>query len=80
MQLALHLLKKSVAQWPGLKQGDEILSTALTCAATNFSIIANGFTIKWVDVDPNTLNMCVEGLKRKVTKNTEVIVFVDWGG
>ena len=78
--LALHLLKKPLGQWPGLNQGDEILSTALTCTATNFPILANGFKIKWVDVDPNTLNMCVEDLKRKVTKNTKVIVFVHWGG
>ena len=29
-------------------QDDEILSTALTCTATNFPILANGFKIKWV--------------------------------
>ncbi|CAL6298504.1 unnamed protein product [Bathycoccus prasinos] len=56
--LALHLLKKPAGpNWPGLQKGDEILSTALTCTATNFPILANGFKIKWVDVDPATGNM-----------------------
>ena len=79
--LALHLLKKPAGpNWPGLKQGDEILSTALTCTATNFPILANGFKIKWVDVDPATGNIDVRDLQRKITKNTKVIVFVHWGG
>jgi dTDP-glucose 4,6-dehydratase len=80
--LALHLLKKpsSANKWPGLKEGDEILSTALTCTATNFPILANGFKIKWVDVDPRTGNMDVRDLRKKITKNTKVIVFVHWGG
>ena len=79
--LALHLLKKPAGpKWPGLQKGDEILSTALTCTATNFPILANGFKIKWVDVDPATGNMDVRDLQRKITKNTKVIVFVHWGG
>ena len=79
--LALHLLKKPAGpNWPGLQKGDEILSTALTCIATNFPILANGFKIKWVDVDPATGNMDVRDLQRKITKNTKVIVFVHWGG
>ena len=79
--LALHLLKKPAGpNWPGLQKGDEILSTALTCTATNFPILANGFKIKWVDVDPATGNMDVRDLQRKITKNTKVIVFVHWGG
>ena len=80
--LALHLLKKpdNSTNWPGLKQGDEILSTALTCTATNFPILANGFKIKWVDVDRTTGNMDVRDLRRKITRNTKVIVFVHWGG
>jgi dTDP-4-amino-4,6-dideoxygalactose transaminase len=83
--LALHLLKKpnqDVGEdyWPGLEPGDEILTTPLTCTATNWPILANGFKIKWVDVDPETLNMDLDDLARKITPKTKVIIVVHWGG
>ena len=60
--LALHLLKKEGDNfgegfWPGLNPGDEVLCTPLTCTATNWPVLANNFKRKWVDIDPNTLNM-----------------------
>lgn len=82
--LALHLLKKSRIYgreyWPGLEDGDEVLTTALTCTATNWPILANGLKLKWVDVDPKTLNMDLDDLSRKITKKTKVIFLVHWGG
>lgn len=91
--LALHLLKKphetnkmyyGVAAvnhaWPGIQEGDEILTTPLTCTATNWPILANKFKIKWVDVDPKTMNMDLDDLARKINKNTKAIMVVHWGG
>lgn len=78
--IALHLLKKPHGSWPGLQAGDQVLSTALTCTATNFPILANGLDIKWVDVDPATGNICPKDLRRKLTHKTKVITFVHWGG
>ena len=78
--LALHLLKKPKGSWPGLQPGDQVLSTALTCTATNWPILANGLDIKWVDVDPNTGNICTKDLRSKLTSRTKVITFVHWGG
>jgi dTDP-4-amino-4,6-dideoxygalactose transaminase len=91
--LALHLLKNpAVSQhtidgiastsshWPGINPGDEILTTPLTCTATNWPILANGFKIKWVDVDPNTCNMDLDDLARKITPKTKAIMVVHWGG
>jgi len=66
--------------WPGIKEGDEALCTSLTCTATNFPVLANGMKIKWVDVNPNNLNMDLDDLKRKITKKTKVIMGVHWGG
>jgi len=93
LHLALHLLKKpqnsinihhGVAftedYWPGIQEGDEVLATALTCTASNFPILANGLKIKWVDVDPTTLNMDLDDLERKITAKTKAIVLVHWGG
>lgn len=91
--LALHLLKApSVnnkfiggfatyqSSWPGMEPGDEVLTTPLTCTATNWPILANGFRIKWVDVDPNTCNMDLDDLARKITPKTKAIMGVHWGG
>ena len=82
--LAIHLLKKpsGVADdsWPGVNAGDEVLTTALTCTATNWPILANGLAIKWVDVDPTTLNIDLNDLERKITPRTKIIKFVHWGG
>jgi len=91
--LALHMLKKPAktmigqhgvayyeSNWPGLEDGDEVLSTPLTCTATNFPIVANNLNIKWVDIDPKTLNMDLDDLSRKITAKTKIIFLVHWGG
>lgn len=91
--LALHLLKKPQThnkgfegviwtkhEWPGLQDGDEVLATPLTCTATNWPILANNLKIKWVDVDPKTMNMDLDDLARKITRKTKVIMIVHWGG
>ena len=93
LHMALHLLKKpslnskvfdgmasSTSKWPGLEPGDEVLATAMTCTASNWPILANGLKIKWVDIDPNTLNMDLDDLERKITPKTKVIMLVHWGG
>ena len=66
--------------WPGIKEGDEALCTALTCTATNFPVLANDIKIKWVDVDPNNLNMDLDDLERKLSPTTKIIYLVHWGG
>lgn len=94
LHLALHLLKKPTTMyknvyehiafeeytWPGIQDGDEILATPLTCTASNWPILANNLKIKWVDIDPTTLNMDLEDLKRKMTTKTKAIMGVHWGG
>lgn len=78
--LALHLLKKEQGDWPGVKEGDEVLATPLTCTASNWPILANKYNIKWVDVDTETCNMDLDDLERKITEKTKVILVVHWGG
>ena len=93
LHLALHLLKKpfkkvsnfeglmtSTEYWPGIQEGDEVLATALTCTASNWPIVANGLKIKWVDINPNTLNMDLDDLKQKMSPKTKAIIGVHWGG
>ena len=93
LHLAIHMLKAPAnntvdihgvgsadAQWPGIAPDDEILCTALTCTASNFPVVTNGLTIKWVDIDPTTLNMDLDDLERKITRKTKAIIVVHWGG
>ena len=58
----------------------EIITTAVTCTATNTPVIANGAKIVWADVDPVTGNIDPQDIERKITKNTKAIVMVHWGG
>ena len=67
-------------EWPGLQEGDEVLATAMTCTASNWPILANGLKIKWVDIDPDTLNMDLDDLARKISPKTKAIMLVHWGG
>ena len=80
LHLALRLLKNKTQTWPGLEDGDEVLATSLTCTASNFPILSNNLNIKWVDIDPETLNMDLDDLARKITPKTKVIMLVHWGG
>ena len=91
--IALHMLKKpevnleshhsviySEKRWPGISEGDEVLTTPLTCTATNWPIISNNLRLKWVDVDPETCNMDLTDLERKISEKTKAIMVVHWGG
>lgn len=80
LHLAIHLLKKQTSDWPGVYPGDEVLTTALTCTATNWPILANGLNIKWVDIDEKNLNIDLDDLERKITSKTKIIMAVHWGG
>jgi len=84
LHLAYHLLKNAHesrnSKWPGLEPGDEVLTTALTCTASTFGILANNLKIKWVDVNPNTLNLDYDDLERKITSKTKIIQLVHWAG
>jgi dTDP-4-amino-4,6-dideoxygalactose transaminase len=80
LHLAIHLLKNKNGKWPGFSYNDEILTTPLTCTATNWPILANNVKIKWVDIDPTTLNMDLDDLERKLSPKTKAIIVVHWGG
>ena len=83
LTLALRLLleKDEDEKWPGFnKDEDYVLSPALTCFATNASILANDCKIKWIDTDNNTANVSIEDIRNKLNKNTKILYIVHWGG
>lgn len=77
LHLALHIIK--ISRDRHLTE-PEIITTPLTCTATNFPIVANGYNIKWADVDPRTCNMDLQDVRRKISPNTAAIMAVHWGG
>jgi dTDP-4-amino-4,6-dideoxygalactose transaminase len=83
LTLALRILLNEDKEdnWPGFDvESDYVLSPALTCFATNASILANNCKIKWIDVDKSTANVSIDDIKNKLDKNTKIVYIVHWGG
>lgn len=72
LDLALHLI--------GVAPGDEVISTPITCTATNGVVVNRGAKLVWADVDPNTGNINPASVERLITKRTKAVIAVDWGG
>jgi len=58
----------------------EIITTPVTCTATNTSIVQNGARIVWADVDPVTGSIDPTEIEALITPRTRAIVMVHWGG
>ena len=72
LTLALYMLN--------LNKEEEVLTSALTCTATNWPILTNGLNIKWVDVDDLTCNMNLTDLENKITEKTKALILIHWAG
>lgn len=64
----------------GVGPGDEVISTAMTCTATNLPVLSLGGTLLFADTDPITGNISAESIEKLITQKTKAILFVDWGG
>tara|TARA_X000001036_G_scaffold233647_1_gene218150 strand:+ start:275 stop:1438 length:1164 start_codon:yes stop_codon:yes gene_type:complete len=83
LHLIFHMLKNFGLGPEKVKidsMDDYILTTPLTCTASNWPILSNDLNLKWVDVDPNTCNMSLDDLESKLNKNTKAVLVVHWGG
>lgn len=94
LHLALHYAKwandqgnlsEAACRFPGPNapspdDRNEVLTTPLTCTATNWPILANGLKIRWVDIDKDTCNVDLDDLERKLSHKTLAIMVVHWGG
>lgn len=63
-----------------LKAGDEVISTPLTCTATNLPLIRRGVKIIWADILEDTLCIDPKDVLKKVTDKTKAVVQVHLGG
>jgi len=64
----------------GVEAGDEVITPVFTCTATNIPLLYIGATPVFADVEPNTLNIDTEHVRRLITKKTKAIVCVHYGG
>lgn len=64
----------------GIKPGDEVITTPLTCTATNIPLLRRGATLVWADINPDTLCIDEIDVARKITDKTKAIVNVNLGG
>ncbi len=67
-------------KFAGLQPGDEVIAPAITFIATIAYPLSIGAKVVLADVDPRTMNMAPEDVKRKITKRTKVIIPVHIGG
>lgn len=61
-------------------EGGEVITTPMTCMATNTPILDNRATPVFADVDPATGLIDPDDVKRQITPRTRAIIAVDWGG
>ncbi len=64
----------------GISAGDEVITTPLTCTATNIPLLRMGAKIVWADINKDTLCLDREDVLRKITPKTKAVVNVHLGG
>jgi dTDP-4-amino-4,6-dideoxygalactose transaminase len=72
----LHLALEAL----GVSVGDEVIVPTLTFTATAEVIRYLGADVKFIDVDPNTLNIDIEAIRGAITPKTKVIMPVHYAG
>jgi perosamine synthetase len=64
----------------GVEPGTEVISSPMTCIATNTPIINLGGKVVWADIDPMSGNINPEEIESLVTERTKAIAYVNWAG
>jgi dTDP-4-amino-4,6-dideoxygalactose transaminase len=57
----------------GLKAGDEVIASPVSCLASNQPFAIKGLKIVWADVDPNSGALSVDYVRSKINSNTKAI-------
>ena len=72
ISLALHLA--------GVDRGDEVITTPMTCAATNLPILHRGAIPRWADIGSANGLIDPASVEELITSRTRAILCVDWLG
>lgn len=73
---ALHLM----AMAAGIGEGDEVITTPITFAASANCVLYCGGTPVFADIDPATYNIDVKSVQEKITDRTKAVIAVDYTG
>lgn len=73
---ALHIATLAL----DLKEGDEVITSPITFAASANCILYCGAKPVFADIDPETMLIDIEEIKRKITPKTKAIIPVHYGG
>ena len=63
-----------------LPKGSEVITTPFTFVATSNAIIYNSLKPVFADICSDTFNIDPEDIRRKITKDTKAIIYVDYAG
>lgn len=77
IHLALDVIRETYNLIP---EETDVLCTCLSCLATIMPVKSQGFNIKWIDIDPKSLNINLEDVENKLTAKTRILIVVHWGG
>lgn len=73
-----NLLMMAALLYSGrLERGDEVLVTAVSWSTTYFPIAQMGFRIRFVDINPGTLNVDVNSLEAAISPATRAVMAVN---
>lgn len=64
----------------GIREGDEVITSPITFAASANCVRYMGGTVVFADIDANTYNINPAEVRKKITPNTKAIIPVDFTG
>ena len=64
----------------GVSSGDEVIVPSFTFISTANSVLFQGATLFFAEIDPTTFNISPEDIEKKITDKTKAIVPVHYGG
>lgn len=64
----------------GVSDGDEVITTPMTCSATNIPILYQRAKAVFADIQKHTLNIDPKSIEKKITRKTKAIMIVHWAG
>ena len=64
----------------GISEGDEVITTPMTFAATANCIRYCGGTVVFADINPETYNIDPDDIERKISSKTKAVIAVDYTG
>ena len=64
----------------GITEGDEVITTPVTFAASSNCVLYCGGTPVFADIDADTYNICPEEIEKKITGKTKAVIPVHFAG